>query len=185
MASVLVCCAVMQVSCSDSERCSSTGYGGYIFSTEDSARERRYLQLPRTAGFTTRCLYQELPPSGAGQWREVQLDAELHRAIVELLTDPDSLPYFEADTDVSNEVEQRVCVESTAGGDSCICIDWPGNSDYCYKPLARVGDLNFNWTFGFSSEVALSTQSQELVEAFLAAHTQCWEQGTPAAAFDC
>lgn len=175
MAARVMVCAVL---CGAVAGCSSTtggggattGYLGYVFA-EDFELERRYLHLPKTPEFITHCLYQDLPPSDNVEWKEIQLDPGVHRAVVLLLEDPDNAEHFESDTDAFEEVEPRVCLAR------------PGDIDFCYAPAMLASTVTtpiFIWQFGLTPEFTLSMQSQELIDAFLAAHDECWQNGAPA-----
>lgn len=158
----------MALGCNATTDGSSRGYAGYIFAQHFDG-ERKVLHLPTTPDPITRCSNEELP-GVEYPWREIQLDPGLHRSVAELIEDPEALEHYEADTVASKGENRRVCLER------------PGQPDFCYSPDLSVSRSQpiFIWIFWLGPEVTLSPQSSELVDAWRAAHEECWTKGAPA-----
>ena len=119
------------------------GFFGYVLA-QDFEDERRYLHLGETSEGFTRCLWQGLPPSVDFEWKEIELDPELRRAVVERLEDPENAEHFDADTVAFKEAEPRVCLPR------------PGEIDFCYAPAMLAGTITAPisvWQFGLTPEI--------------------------------
>ena len=162
--SVVLSCASMQIGCKAQEQPSSL-IGDYAFS-RDYAGERWVLRIEPSAEQPAECMLAPLPTTENAPWREATLRPELHRSLIRLMFDDGRVPHYEADTEASTAAEAFVCDEL------------PNEKEVCYIPQVAVTGVGVPWRFGLQSDVTLSEQSQELIDAFLAAHDACWNSGT-------
>ena len=145
--------------------------GGYTFA-RDFDDERRVLRIDPSSEFSAECMRTELPLEGGGNWKDVQLESEVHRGLLELVLDERrGLQYLE-DTAVSMAAETFVCRKSKGG------------KEFCYVPQLVVTGVSPPWLFALHSELELSADAEELIERFLLAHDACWNAGTPMEAGD-
>lgn len=139
--------------------------GRYTFS-RDLDDERRVLRIEPSSDYVAECMQAALPVDRGASWRETVLEEALHHELVALLVDESRKPHYETDTKASGAVEALVCMQQL------------GKEDFCYAPQVAVTGLNPPWRFALQPEVELSEQSQELIDAFLSAHDECWNAET-------
>lgn len=139
--------------------------GRYTFS-RDFDDERRVLRVEPSSEYVAECMQAALPVGDGAAWKEVNLDDELHHELIALLLDESRSPHYEADTEASNVAAIVVCMKQV-GGD-----------EFCYEPQVSVTGVARPWRFRLQAEIELSSESQELIDAFLSVHDACWNAGT-------
>lgn len=138
--------------------------GGYTFS-RDLDDERRVLQIEPSVEHGVECMWIDLPVEGDGNWKEVDLSADIHSALLALVEDEARALQYAADTEASTEYETFVCKTQLDG------------KEFCYAPQLGVTGVSPPWRLALHPDVELSAESEELIEQFLVAHEACWNGG--------
>lgn len=143
----------------------STLVGGYTLA-RDLDDERRVLHVDPSVENASECMWSDLPIEGSVQWNEVDLDPEIHRALLDAILDESRARQYGADTAASAAAETFLCKTQLDG------------KEFCYVPQLVVTGVNPPWRLALKSDIELSSESEELIETFLLAHDACWNGGT-------
>jgi hypothetical protein len=178
MLAAALLCALVQIGCQKSEQPYSIT-AGYTFS-QDFEMERRVLKIEPSPERSVACIETSLPAGASDSWKRTLLAPTLHRALLDLLFDETRLRSYQADLDAVEE------------SGTFICSPRPNEPDpFCYLPAVvvtgKVPKVFVKMTdtspprlvrsplrFGLQEHVALSSDGQDLIDAFLDAHEACW-----------
>lgn len=156
--------AALQFGCRTEEHPSAL-IGRYTFSRDFDER-RRVLRIEPSSTQPAECMLADLPVGSSAPWKETELDPAVHRSLLEQLLDTGRAAHYKADTQATTVAEAFVCNQRLDG------------TEFCYTPQVVVTGVGSPWRFGLRSDIELSTESSELIDAFLAAHDTCWNSGT-------
>lgn len=159
--------AVAAGGCTSEERGGSSYLTGYTLS-QDFELERRVLRVQRTADAPVECMQAALPVGTSPVWKRAPLDPATQRELIDLMLDEGRVQKYQADTEASIAAEVFLCGPRPSGG------------EFCYSPEFSISGAKTPSLFGLPpTEVELSPESRELIDAFLDAHAACWQGGEP------
>ena len=157
----------------------SSTIGGISF-VHDFEGERKVVRIELSPAQPADCMQATLPVGSSVTWKAALLEETLHADLLSRVFDSARVLFYEGDT-TRTEFNERVCTPRPGEppNPACIvvevCEDGP-SGEVCYRPEANVATDGKAWRFVLHPdfEPPISSPSQELVDAFLAAHDACW-----------
>lgn len=157
----------------------SNTVGGINF-VQDLDGERKVVRMELSPTQPVDCMQATLPSGSSATWKNALLETALHADLLSSVFDLERAAAYDADT-ASAEANERICAPRSGEppNPACIlvevCEDGP-SGEFCYRPEANVATDAQAWQFVLHPdfEPPISSESRELIEAFLAAHDACW-----------
>lgn len=157
----------------------SATIGGISF-VHDFEGERKVVRIELSPTQLAECMRAGLPGSSNATWKDTLLDAALHAQLISLVFDDQRVAAYEADTDRA-EANERICTprDEEPPNPACIIVEVcepSSDGERCYRPEANVATDSKAWQFVLHPDFdpPVSTESRELIDAFLLAHDACW-----------